>query len=110
MEGARVSLLSYSADSSDPVRRFWVGFDGSMSVTINPRQAIAIHAGARGVGVPIRKSAEQVSVLFYLTAISTPGEVRFLSIGRLALDLVLNNTRKIALVGHLRGGQRTAAR
>jgi len=53
---------------------FWVGSDGNMSVTINPRQAIAIHAGARGVGVPIRKSAEQVSVLFYVTAVTTPGE------------------------------------
>ncbi|KAI0289062.1 glycoside hydrolase superfamily [Russula brevipes] len=55
-------------------RVFWVGLDGNMSVTINPRQAIAIHVGARGVAVPIRKSAEQVSVLFYVTAMATPGE------------------------------------
>ncbi|KAI9511955.1 glycoside hydrolase family 13 protein [Russula earlei] len=47
---------------------------GSMAITIGPRQAIAVHTGAMGVGVDIAKEKEQVSVLFSETATTSFGE------------------------------------
>jgi hypothetical protein len=54
--------------------RFSVGYGGSLSVTIDPRQAIAVHTGAMGAGVPV-PMPQQVSVLFSESATTTYGEV-----------------------------------
>ena len=54
--------------------RFSVGYGGSLSVTIAPRQAIAVHTGAMGAGVPV-PTPHQVSVLFSENATTTYGEV-----------------------------------
>lgn len=54
--------------------RFSVGYGGSLSVTIDPRQAIAVHTGAMGVGMPV-PTAQQVSVVFSENATTTYGEV-----------------------------------
>jgi len=54
--------------------RFSVGYDGSLSVTIGPREAIAVHTGAMGVGMPV-PTAQQVSVVFSENATTTYGEV-----------------------------------
>lgn len=45
-----------------------------MSVSVGPRQAIAVHTGAMGVGVPV-PTAQQVSVVFSENATTTYGEV-----------------------------------
>ena len=57
------------------VRRFPIGLDGSLTVTVGPRQAIAVHTGAMGVGSPTPEPAQQVSVLFSETATTSYGEV-----------------------------------
>jgi hypothetical protein len=46
-----------------------------LSVTIDPRQAIAVHTDAMGVGIPVPKTAQQVSVIFSEDATTTYGEV-----------------------------------
>jgi len=46
-----------------------------LSVTIGPRQAIAVHTGARGVGVGVPKTAQRVSVVFSENATTAFGEV-----------------------------------
>jgi len=53
---------------------FWIGVDGSLTVTIGPYQAIAVHSGARGKPWPDPDVAQHVSVLFYETATTTVGE------------------------------------
>jgi hypothetical protein len=55
--------------------RFSIGSGGSLSVTINPRQAIAVHTGAMGFGIPVPQTAQQVPVVFSETATTTFGEV-----------------------------------
>ena len=55
--------------------RFSVGYGGILSVTIDPRQAIALHTGAMGVGNPAPKTAQQVSVAFSENATTVFGEV-----------------------------------
>jgi hypothetical protein len=57
------------------VCRFWIGFDGSLTVTIGPRQAVAVHVGAMGVGSPTPEPASQITVLVSEIANTTPGEV-----------------------------------
>jgi hypothetical protein len=49
--------------------------DGTLLVTIGPYQAIAVHSGARGKESPFPIPARHVSVLFYETATTIPGEV-----------------------------------
>jgi hypothetical protein len=66
-------------------RRFFIRFGGSLSVIIGPRQAIAVHTGAIGVGVTIPKVAQQVSVLFSESATTAFGEVRAFFFAGLAL-------------------------
>jgi hypothetical protein len=56
-------------------RRFQIGFDGTLTVTVGPRQAIALHTGAQGMGLPTPEPVQQVSILFSETATTTPGEV-----------------------------------
>ena len=56
-------------------RRFQIGLDGSLTVTVGPRQAIAVHTGAMGVGLSTPGPAQQVSVLFSETATTSYGEV-----------------------------------
>jgi len=53
---------------------FWVGIEGSLTVTIGPRQAIAVHVGALGTGSPTPKASGPVSVIFSEIATTTPGE------------------------------------
>jgi len=53
---------------------FSVGKGGSLSVTIAPRQAIAMHRGAMGVGLPVPATAQQVSVIFNEDVTTTFGE------------------------------------
>ncbi|KAI0289065.1 glycoside hydrolase [Russula brevipes] len=53
---------------------FWIGWGGSLTVTIGPRQAIAVHTGAEGIGASVPEEAQQVSVMFYETATTTFGE------------------------------------
>jgi len=48
--------------------------DGSLTVTIGPWQAIAVHTGALGLGLPTPGVATQVSVIFSETATTTLGE------------------------------------
>ena len=57
------------------VRRFWIEPYGYLTVTVGPRQAIAVHTGARGVETPKPKTLQQVSVLFSENATTTFGEV-----------------------------------
>lgn len=72
-------------------RRFMIGFGGSLTVTVGPRQAIAVHTGAMGIGSPAPK-AQQVSVLFSENATTTYGEVSVFicrsRLGRARLGLV----------------------
>jgi hypothetical protein len=56
-------------------RRFQIGLNGSLTVTVGPRQAIAVHTGAMGIGLPTPEPAQQVSVLFSETATTSYGEV-----------------------------------
>jgi len=59
-------------------RRFQIGYDGRLAVTVGPRQAIAVHTGARTryeVETSSLKSVEQVSILFSVNATTTYGEV-----------------------------------
>jgi hypothetical protein len=51
-----------------------IEYGGSLTVTVGPRQAIAVHTGAMGVGNPVPKTAQQVSVLFSENATTTLGE------------------------------------
>ena len=46
-----------------------------MTVTIDPRQAIAMHTGAMGVGMPAPATAKLVSVVFSVNVTTTFGEV-----------------------------------
>lgn len=62
--------------------RFWIGLDGSLTVTIGPRQAVAVHIGAMGIGSPTPKAASPVSVLFSEVATTTSGEVSTISFRR----------------------------
>lgn len=59
--------------------RFWIGLQGSLTVTIGPRQAIAVHVGAMGTGSPTPKASGPVSVIFSEIATTTPGEVSTIS-------------------------------
>jgi len=52
---------------------FSVGPDESLTVTVPPRQAIALHTGAMGSANPT-PSVQQVSVVFSETATTTYGE------------------------------------
>lgn len=53
-----------------------IGFYGVLAVTIGPRQAIAVHAGALGKRSPYyRMAPRHVSVMFYETATTKLGEV-----------------------------------
>jgi hypothetical protein len=62
-------------------RRFKIGSDGSLTVTVGPRQAIAVHtgAGARTTGYGVEtsspKTVQQVVILFSVNATTTYGEV-----------------------------------
>ena len=60
--------------------RFLIPSDGSLTVTIGPWQAIAVHTGALGLGLPTPGVATQVSVIFSETATTTLGEVSALSL------------------------------
>ena len=82
--------------------RFSVGYGGSLSVTIDPRQAIAVHTGAMGVGMPV-PTAQQVSVVFSENATTTYGEVS-------GEGLWLGFAVSLAWVECLCGGQSAAAR
>ena len=75
--------------------RFSVGYGGSLSVTIDPRQAIAMHTGAMGVGMPV-PTAQQVSVVFSENATTTYGEVS----GESAFGLACCFREQVALSGH----------
>jgi hypothetical protein len=75
--------------------RFAVGNDGSLNVTIDPRQAIAVQTGAMGVGAPVPLTPQQVSVIFSENATTTFGEV---SGGRFLARLVVSEP--VALSGH----------
>jgi hypothetical protein len=58
--------------------RFQIGYDGRLAVTVGPRQAIAVHTGARTryeVETSSPRSVHQVSVLFSVTATTAYGEV-----------------------------------
>ena len=55
--------------------RFSVKKGGSLTVTIDPRQAIAMHGGAMGVGLPVPPTAQLVSVIFNENATTAFGEV-----------------------------------
>src|SRR6266851_10383333 len=59
--------------------RFSIPLDGSLTVTIGPWQAIAVHTGALGKGLPTPEVTTQVSVIFSETATTTLGEVSALS-------------------------------
>jgi len=52
-----------------------IGYGGGLSVTVGPRQAIAIYTGAMGVGTPAPNTPLQVSVVFSENATTTFGEV-----------------------------------
>jgi hypothetical protein len=54
--------------------RFQIVNDGSLAVTIGPRQAIAVHTGALGNGMG-NPTAQQVSVMFSEYATTILGEV-----------------------------------
>jgi hypothetical protein len=88
--------------------RFWIGFDGSLTVTIGPRQAVAVHVGAVGIGSPTPKAASQVSVIFAEVATTSPGEVSTISFVGVLSD------QTYCTVNHapeyLRGRQHTATR
>src|SRR5579863_8058545 len=62
-------------------RRYQIGSDGKLTVTVSPRQAIALHTGAQGMGLPIVEQTQQVSILFSETATTTLGQVSCPSIG-----------------------------
>jgi len=55
---------------------FRIAYDGSLTVTVGPRQAIAMHTGARarGLSLPKQKTPQQVTILFSETANTTFGE------------------------------------
>ena len=57
------------------VYSFSIGNGGSLKVTVGPRQAIAVHTGAKGNGVSIPSTAQLVPVLFSENATTTYGEV-----------------------------------
>ena len=69
-----LALIVWSAHAYY-ICRFWIGFDGSLTVTIGPRQAVAVHIGAMGIGSPTPKAVGPVSVLFSEVATTTQGEV-----------------------------------
>jgi hypothetical protein len=87
-------------------RRFQIGYVGRLAVTVGPRQAIAVHTGARTgyeVETSSLKSVGQVSILFSVNATTTYGEVSaVLSFGGLA---GLNH-----VIEHFCRGQRAATR
>lgn len=64
--------------------RVWIGLEGSLTVTIGPRQAVAVHTGAMGIGSPTPKASGPVSVIFSEIATTTDGEVSTSSFRRLA--------------------------
>ncbi|KAF8259044.1 glycoside hydrolase [Lactarius quietus] len=53
---------------------FTIGGDGSLIVTVGPRQAVAVHVGQIGTGTGMPLVAQQVPVLFYENATTTFGE------------------------------------
>ena len=55
--------------------RFHVGSDGKLTATVPLRQAIALHTGARGMGLPVLEPIKQVTILFYENATTRDGEV-----------------------------------
>ncbi|KAH9981799.1 glycoside hydrolase family 13 protein [Russula compacta] len=53
---------------------FQIGYGGSLKITVGPRQAIAVHTGARGVGGPTPTTAPQVPILFSENATTAFGQ------------------------------------
>jgi len=53
---------------------FSIGNGGRLTVTIGPRQAIAVHTGAKGNGLSVPNTAQLVPVLFSENATTTYGE------------------------------------
>jgi len=53
---------------------FQIGSDGTLTVTVDPRQAIALHTGAQGLGLSTPEPIQQVTILFSETATTTLGE------------------------------------
>jgi hypothetical protein len=84
--------------------RFSIGLDGKLTVAVGPRQAIAVHTGALGSGLPTLK-ATQVSVLFSETATTVLGEVSFPSID---FGFELPSAALNYVVEYLRRGQPAA--
>ena len=71
---------------------FTIGSDGSLVVTVGPRQAIAVHVGQLGTGTGLPPTAQQIPVLFYEIANTTMGEVgspSFLSSVRPSVRLLI---------------------
>jgi len=56
---------------------FHVGSDGKLTATVPLRQAIALHTGARGMGLPVLEPIKQVTILFYENATTRDGESIF---------------------------------
>ena len=86
-----------------PACSFTIGGDGSLVVTVGPRQAIAVHVGQLGTGTGLPPTAQQIPVLFYEIATTTLGEVggpSFLSSVRLLILLEIQQ-QNIFVVGSL---------
>lgn len=88
--------------------RFWIGLDGSLTVTIGPRQAVAVHVGAMGIGSPTPKAASPVSVIFSEAATTTPGEVSTISFVAVLSDQTYCTVNHA--LEYIRGRQHTATR
>lgn len=87
-----------------------IGFGGSLSVTVGPRQAIAVHTGAKGNGVSVPDTAQQVSVIFSENATTTFGEVSgFVFAGLAWLAFVALMMLTLAWVEYLCGGRCSSA-
>ena len=71
-----------SADQQSSTRcffvcRFSIAYGGNLTVSIGPRQAIAVHTGALGSGART-PTAQQIPIMFSETATTTFGEVSVL--------------------------------
>ena len=73
----KIAVYFFSCQPAHPIyyRRFHIGSDGILTITVPPRQAIALHTGAQGMGLPALEPIRQVTVLFSETATTTLGEV-----------------------------------
>ena len=75
-------------------RSFAIASDGSLAVTVDAHQAIAVHTGALGSGTSEPRTAELVPVLFNVNAMTTFGEVGLLLPGVSSLGIdCLRGTR-----------------